>query len=150
MLAEPNCIVCITLSRYIWIINPEVISSNQDTGTNTGDHMPNIFCSLRGLRSNNSTPPVRALKDWTPFIFKMSKSSDRVLLSLFFSICLPGPLLWSWWWILHKQTSELSQSCPYLSEIQGQWRSLWGGRAGSNNIGKLSRLWLHSAHQGKQ
>lgn len=32
--AELNFIVCITLSRYIMIINPELISSNQDTGTN--------------------------------------------------------------------------------------------------------------------
>lgn len=31
---EPNFIVCITLSRHILIINPELISSNQDTRTN--------------------------------------------------------------------------------------------------------------------
>lgn len=31
---ELNFIVCITLSRYILRINPELISSNQDTGTN--------------------------------------------------------------------------------------------------------------------
>lgn len=34
VLAEPNFIVCITLSRYSLIINPELISSNQDRGTN--------------------------------------------------------------------------------------------------------------------
>lgn len=40
VLAEPNCIVCLTLSRHILMINPGVFSSSQDTGTNrqTGWH----------------------------------------------------------------------------------------------------------------
>lgn len=34
VLAEPNCIVCITLSRHILMINPSLFSSSQDTRTN--------------------------------------------------------------------------------------------------------------------
>lgn len=47
--AEPNFIVCITLSRYILIINPELISSNQDTGTNRATTCQTYFASSTEL-----------------------------------------------------------------------------------------------------
>lgn len=40
----------------------------------------------------------------------MPQSTDWLLLSLFFPICLPWPLLWSCWWMLHKQSSGLAKN----------------------------------------
>lgn len=49
VLSEPNCIVCITLSRNFLIVNPEVISSNQGTGTNTVTTCQTLFVPSAAL-----------------------------------------------------------------------------------------------------
>lgn len=60
--AEPNFNVSMTVSRNILIINPEPISSNQDTGTNRGTACQTYFAPSADLALNNMTPPVKALR----------------------------------------------------------------------------------------
>lgn len=66
-----------------------------------------------GPRLNKRSPSRREAggpsESEPPFVFKMSKSPNGVLLSLFFwvnSLRLP---LWSRWWMLRKQTAKLGR-----------------------------------------